>query len=80
MRVTVIPTVIEMFGMVLNVKLKESEKKDKYIELAWELKKLWNMECDDYTDCNRCSRYSHQNINKDTGGHGNNRRSGDHQN
>ena len=26
------------------VKLKESEKKDKYMELAWELKKLWNME------------------------------------
>ena len=25
------------------VKLKESEKKDKYLDLAWELKKLWNM-------------------------------------
>ena len=25
-----------------RVKLKESEKKDKYLELAWELKKLWN--------------------------------------
>ena len=24
-------------------KLKESEKKDKYLDLAWELKKLWNM-------------------------------------
>ena len=26
-----------------RVKLKESEKKDKYLALAWELKKLWNM-------------------------------------
>ena len=26
-----------------GVKLKESEKKDKYLELARELKKLWNM-------------------------------------
>ena len=23
--------------------MKESEKKDKYLDLAWELKKLWNM-------------------------------------
>ena len=26
-----------------RLKLKESEKKDKYLELARELKKLWNM-------------------------------------
>ena len=26
-----------------RVKLNESEKKDKYLDLAWELKKLWNM-------------------------------------
>ena len=26
-----------------RIKLKESEKKDKYLDLAWELKKLWNM-------------------------------------
>ena len=25
-----------------RVKLKESEKKDKYLDLAWKLKKLWN--------------------------------------
>ena len=25
-----------------RVKLKESEKKDKYLDLAWESKKLWN--------------------------------------
>ena len=24
-------------------KIKESEKKDKYLDFAWELKKLWNM-------------------------------------
>ena len=26
-----------------RVKLKESEKKDKYLDLTWEYKKLWNM-------------------------------------
>ena len=26
-----------------RVKLKENEKTDKYLDLAWELKKLWNM-------------------------------------
>ena len=26
-----------------RVKLKESEKKDKYLDLAWKLKKLWNI-------------------------------------
>ena len=26
-----------------RIKLKEIEKKDKYLNLAWELKKLWNM-------------------------------------
>ena len=26
------------------IKLKECEKKDKYLDLAWELKKLWNMQ------------------------------------
>ena len=33
------------FGIPANnrVKLKEIEKKDKYLDLAWELKKLWNM-------------------------------------
>ena len=28
----------------IRIKLKESEKKDKYLDLARELKKLWNME------------------------------------
>ena len=26
-----------------RIKLKESEKKDKYLDLAWEFKILWNM-------------------------------------
>ena len=26
-----------------RIKLKECEKKDKYLDLGWELKKLWNM-------------------------------------
>ena len=26
-----------------RVKLKEAEKKDKYLNLAWEFKKLWNI-------------------------------------
>ena len=26
-----------------RIKLKECEKKDMYLDLAWELKKLWNM-------------------------------------
>ena len=26
-----------------KIKLKECEKKDKYLDLAWEFKKLWNM-------------------------------------
>ena len=33
------------FAILANhrVKLKESEKRDEYLDLAWELKKLWNM-------------------------------------
>ena len=27
-----------------RIKLKECEKNDKYLDLAWELKKLWNMQ------------------------------------
>ena len=32
-----------MLSGVTTVKLKESEKKDKCLDLAWELKKLWNI-------------------------------------
>ena len=44
----------------LRVKLKESEKKNKYLDLAWELKKTVEHEIDDYTNCNWCSWYSDQ--------------------
>ena len=40
-----------------RVKLKESEKKDKYLYLARTLKKIVEHESDDYT--NWCSWYSH---------------------
>ena len=51
-----------------RVKLQEIEKKDKYLDLARELKKTVEYEigrC--YTNCNWCSLYSHQRINKRTG-------------
>ena len=42
-----------------GVKLKESEKKDKYQDLAKELKKTIENERDSDTNCNWCTRYSH---------------------
>ena len=35
-----------------SVKLKENENKDKYLDLAMELKKLWNLKVNGYTNCN----------------------------
>ena len=61
-----------------RVKLKESEKKDKYLDLARELKKTVEHESDDYTKWNWCFWYSHQRIGKGDGGFGTNRTSGDH--
>ena len=63
-----------------KVKLKECEKKDKYLDLAWELKKTVEHESDDNTNCNWCSWYSHQKISTRTGGLGNNSTSGNHPN
>ena len=62
------------------IKLKESEKKYKYQDLAWEFKKTVKHERDDYTNCNGCSWYSHQRINKVTVGLGNEKTSGDNPN
>ena len=45
------------------VKMKESEKKDKYLDLAKELKKHEH-ESDDYNNSSWCSWYSHQRIGK----------------
>ena len=58
-----------------RVKLKENEKKDKYLNLARELKKH---ESDNYTNCDWCSWYSHQRLIKGTGELGNKRMSGEH--
>ena len=41
-----------------RIKLKEFEKKDKYLDLARELKKTMEHEGDNYTNCNRCFWYS----------------------
>ena len=37
-----------------RIKLKECEKKDKYLDLARELKKTMEHEGDDYTNCDWC--------------------------
>ena len=65
--------------VVHRVKLKENEKKDKYLDLARELKKLEH-ESDNYTNCDWCFWYSHQRVIKGTGELGNKRTSGDHPN
>ena len=57
-----------------------SEKKDKYRELARELKISVEYESDDYTNYNWCSLYSQQRIGKMTRRLGNKRRSGENQN
>ena len=55
-------------------KLKENEKSDRYIDLARELTKLWNMKV---TNCIWRSWFSHRMLGTGTGGHGNKRKSGD---
>ena len=59
-----------------RVKEKESEKKDKYLDLARELKKLWNMKVTIVIG----ALGSYRRIIKGTGGLGNKRTSGDHPN
>ena len=59
------------------LKLKEGEKRDKYLNLARELKKLWNMKVTVDTNCNWFARYSHQRIGTGTGGLKNKRTSED---
>ena len=54
--------------------MKESEKKNKYLDFAREMKKLWNMK----VTIIPVVIGTHRNINKGTGGLGNNRTSGDH--
>ena len=61
-----------------SVKFKEIEKRDKYLDLARELKKTMEHENDGDTYCNWCTCYSYQKIDKGTGVLGNKRTSGDH--
>ena len=50
-----------------RVKLKQSEKRDKYLDLTRELKKVMAHENDSDANCNWCARYSHQRIGKGSG-------------
>ena len=63
-----------------RVKLKESQKGDKYLDLASKLKKTTEHEVDGDSNCNWYIRYSHQKINKGTGRLGNTRTNTDHPN
>ena len=63
-----------------RIKLKECEKKDKYLDLARELKKTKEHEGDNYTYCDWCFWYSNQRIIIGTGEHGSWKMSGDHPN
>ena len=53
-----------------RVKLKESEKKDKYLGIARKPKKIMKHENDSDTNCNWHTRYSHQRTCTGTGGLG----------
>ena len=54
-----------------RVKPKESEKRDKYLDLARELKKTAEHVGDGDTNCEWCTRYSHRRIGIRAGGLGN---------
>ena len=62
-----------------SIKLKESEKKDKYPDLARQLKILEHKR-DSHTNCYWWSWYSHQKIDKGSGGIGNKKTNGNHPN
>ena len=63
-----------------TVKLKECEKRDKYLGLARELKTTVEYESDDNTNCNLCSGYSYQKICTKTRELGNKSANRDHPN
>ena len=63
-----------------RVKLKENETKEKYLNLAKELKKYMEHEGNNDTNRDWCFWYSHQKIIKGTGELGNKRTSRDHPN
>ena len=53
-----------------RVKLKENEKRDKYLDLTRELKKIMEHESDDDTNYKRCFWHCHQRFDTGTGGLG----------
>ena len=63
-----------------RIKLKECEKKDKYLDLARELKKLWNMKVKIIPIVTGVFGTVTKRIIKGTGGLGNKRTSGDYPN
>ena len=63
-----------------RINLQESKKKNKYLDLARELKKTIEHEGDNYTNCDWYFWYSHQRIIKGSRGLGGWRTSGDHSN
>ena len=63
-----------------GIKLIESEKKNKYMDLAWELKKTMEHEGDDCTNRDWCFWYRHRKSIKGTGGLEKKKTSGNHPN
>ena len=63
-----------------RIKLKENEKKDKYLNLDRELKKTVEHTGDNYTNHDSCFWYSKQRLIKGTGGLGGRRISEEHPN
>ena len=61
-----------------SVKIKEIEKRDKYLDLARELKKTIEYESDSDTNCGWCTRDYPQRIGKGMGKLGNKWSSGNH--
>ena len=47
-----------------RVKMKENEKRDKYLDLTRELKKIWNMEVNGDTNCSLDTNLSAQRLEK----------------
>ena len=72
--------IVDFAGWSRGKTEKKSEKRDKYQELARELKKTTDHESGGDTNCNWRGRYNHQRILTGTGGFWNKRISGDYQN
>ena len=56
-----------------KVKLRESKKRDKQLDIAREMKEIIEHERDGDTNCNWCTQYSHQRFGIRTRGLGNKR-------